>query len=349
MAAIILHVVSLANRPCRRSNFILKSSKVPLKQVMFATIASGTHIEHLSTQPQIFKPDDDSVVKETSCVPESSPVDEAALEKLQDFVSASKRLFVLTGAGISTESGIPDYRSEGVGLYARSDSRPIQYQDFLKSASKRRRYWARNFVGWPKFSSVLPNAAHWALAEWEWAGKVHWLVTQNVDALHTKAQSRRVIELHGCSAWIVCLSCGQKTTRDKLQKRMKEMNPQFSVESQVIAPDGDVVLSDEAVAGFTVPSCSSCHGILKPDLVFFGDNVPRDIRESAFARLLEADAVLVAGSSLEVYSGFRFALAAKEQKKPLGIVNIGPTRADQLAKLKIDGRLSSILPRIQVA
>ncbi len=166
-------------------------------------------------------------------VPESRTVDPDVVDKLQDFVSASKKLFVLTGAGLSTESGIPDYRSEGVGLYARSNSRPIQYADFLKFADRRKRYWARNFVGWPKFRSTRPNAAHRTLAEWEKAGKVHWLVTQNVDSLHSKAYSERVTGLHGCSARIVCLSCGGQTTRDELQERMIEMNPGFSIESQV--------------------------------------------------------------------------------------------------------------------
>ncbi|XP_038056575.1 NAD-dependent protein lipoamidase sirtuin-4, mitochondrial-like [Patiria miniata] len=347
---------SLVSRSlCLRNSSLFKSlcsnslPEVPCKHRLYSSIRSGTQVEHLSTQPQILQPDaKNGLAEDLTFVPNSSAVSKTALEKLQDFVSASKKLFVLTGAGMSTESGIPDYRSEGVGLYARSNNRPITYQDFLRSPSRRRRYWARNFVGWPRFSSVLPNASHWTFAEWERAGKVHWLVTQNVDALHTKAQSRRVIELHGCSARIVCLSCAQKTTRDELQQRMRDVNPQFNSESQAIAPDGDVILSDEAVAGFTVPSCSQCRGMLKPDLVFFGDNVPGDIRTSAYDRLQESDAVLVAGSSLEVYSGYRFALAAKDQNKPLAIVNIGPTRADKLAVLKIDARISSVLPGIQV-
>ncbi|XP_033628206.1 NAD-dependent protein lipoamidase sirtuin-4, mitochondrial-like [Asterias rubens] len=305
--------------------------------------------EHFSTQLKTAENTDVSVRdRAIMFVPESQPVDQNVVEKLQDFVSASKKLFVLTGAGLSTESGIPDYRSEGVGMYARSKSRPIQYSDFINFADRRKRYWARNFVGWPKFRSTRPNASHRTLAEWEKAGKVHWLVTQNVDALHSKAYSERVTELHGLSAHIVCLSCGGQTTRDELQERMIEMNPGFSIESEAIAPDGDVILSDEVVKGFNVPSCKDCRGVLKPKLVFFGDNVPRVTVEFVHSRLREADAFLVAGSSLEVYSGYRFALAAKEQKKPIAIVNIGPTRADKLATLKINARLGSILPYIQI-
>ena len=233
-------------------------------------------------------------------VPESLPVHQDKLSSLQDFFSHSRKLFVLTGAGISTESGIPDYRSEGVGLYARSNSRPIQYLDFVNSEERRRRYWARNFVGWVRFRAFEPNLCHMALSQWEKEGKLHWLVTQNVDALHTKAGSQRLTELHGCSHRIICLSCGSITTRDELQERMITVNPNFKIESHSIAPDGDVLLPDELVEGFQVPPCELCNGLLKPHLIFFGDNVPKYIVESVYDKIDESDAVLIAGSSLQV-------------------------------------------------
>lgn len=234
-------------------------------------------------------------------VPESRPVTESSIEQFQHFVDKSKRLFVLTGAGISTESGIPDYRSDEVGLYARSDRKPIQYRDFVHSPSRRQRYWARNYVGWPQFSSFLPNQSHLVLAEWEKVGKVHWLVTQNVDALHTKAGSRCLTELHGCSNRIICMNCKTLTSRNALQERMTAANPNFHTETEyAAAPDGDVILPDDLVTQFQVPSCESCGGLLKPHLVFFGDNVDPKIKEFVFQRLEESDSVLVIGSSLEV-------------------------------------------------
>ena len=236
----------------------------------------------------------------TMFVPQSSPIHHDQVHQLQDFVSKSKKLFVMTGAGISTESGIPDYRSEGVGLYARSNSRPIQYMEFVNSAERRQRYWARNFVGWRKFSSFEPNECHIALSQWEKEGNLHWLVTQNVDALHTKAGSQRLTELHGCSHRIICLSCGSITSRNELQERFIELNPDFNIESHAIAPDGDVLLPDELVEGFQVPPCEMCKGILKPHLIFFGDNVPKVIVESVYDKVDESDAVLIAGSSLQV-------------------------------------------------
>ncbi|XP_072034100.1 NAD-dependent protein lipoamidase sirtuin-4, mitochondrial-like [Amphiura filiformis] len=282
----------------------------------------------------------------TMFVPQSSPIHRDKLFALQDFISRSKKLFILTGAGISTESGIPDYRSEGVGLYARSDSRPIQYMEFINSEERRKRYWARNFVGWKQFSSFEPNLCHLTLSEWEKAGRLHWLVTQNVDALHTKAGSHRLTELHGCSHRIICLSCGNITSRNELQERMKDVNPEFKIESQAIAPDGDVLLPDELIDGFQVPPCELCDGILKPHLIFFGDNVPKVVVNSVYDKIDESDAVLIAGSSLQVYSGYRFARHAYERKIPVAIINIGPTRADELAKIKLDAKLGDVLPHI---
>lgn len=272
-----------------------------------------------------------------------------ALERLQDLVQASRRLLVMTGAGISTESGIPDYRSEDVGLYARSKNRPIQYKDFIKSDSKRQRYWARNFVGWPKFGFHSPNRNHEILSSWEALGKIHWLITQNVDALHYKAGSKKVTELHGSSHRVQCLSCDAVIPRQKLQKTFKLLNPDFDVEAVEFAPDGDVQLTDEQVQDFVVPPCASCGGVLKPEIIFFGDNVPQTTKDFCFKKLEGSDLFLVLGSSLFVYSGYRFALKAHELGIPVGISNIGPTRADHLAEVRVGGLCSEVLSRIDGA
>ncbi|OXB64617.1 hypothetical protein ASZ78_008693, partial [Callipepla squamata] len=279
-------------------------------------------------------------------VPASLPPHPAEVQELQRFVSTSKKLFVMTGAGISTESGIPDYRSEGVGLYARSERRPIQHAEFVRSAGARQRYWARNFVGWPQFSSHQPNAAHLVLRHWEELGKLHWLVTQNVDALHTKAGSQRVTELHGCTHRVFCLTCGDQTSRSELQEHFEALNPGWKAEALGVAPDGDVFLTDEQVRSFQVPSCRKCGGILKPDVTFFGDTVSREKVDFVHQRLAESDSMLVAGSSMQVYSGYRFALAAREKRLPIAVLNIGPTRLDHFASLKLNSRCGELLPLI---
>ncbi|XP_029357545.1 NAD-dependent protein lipoamidase sirtuin-4, mitochondrial isoform X1 [Echeneis naucrates] len=278
-----------------------------------------------------------------SFVPTCSTTDAQALDQLQDFVSRARRLFVISGAGLSTESGIPDYRSEGVGLYARTDRRPMQHAEFVRSAKSRQRYWARNFVGWPQFSSHQPNAAHKVLQQWEERGKLHWLVTQNVDALHSKAGQKRLTELHGCSHRVMCLGCGAISGREELQRQFISLNPDWQAQAGAVAPDGDVFLEDEQVLNFRVPSCSNCGGILKPEVTFFGDTVLKGTVQFVHDRLAESDAVLVVGSSLQVYSGYRFLMAASDRKMPIAILNIGPTRADHLAKLKVTGRCGEVL------
>ncbi|XP_060048947.1 NAD-dependent protein lipoamidase sirtuin-4, mitochondrial [Erinaceus europaeus] len=279
-------------------------------------------------------------------VPQSPPLDPEKVRELQRFISLSKRLLVMTGAGVSTESGIPDYRSEKVGLYARTDRRPIQHRDFISSAPVRQQYWARNFVGWPRFSSHLPNSAHQALSSWERHGKLYWLVTQNVDALHTKAGSQRLTELHGCMNRVLCLDCGDQTPRGLLQERFEVLNPTWSAEAHGLAPDGDIFLSEDQVQSFQVASCARCGGPLKPDVVFFGDTVHRDKVDFVRRRVQEADSLLVVGSSLQVYSGYRFIITAQERKLPIAILNIGPTRSDHLACLKLDSRCGELLPLI---
>ncbi|XP_051828889.1 NAD-dependent protein lipoamidase sirtuin-4, mitochondrial isoform X1 [Antechinus flavipes] len=279
-------------------------------------------------------------------VPPCPPLDPEKVKELQRFILLSKRLLVITGAGVSTESGIPDYRSEKVGLYARTDRRPIQHVDFVRSAKIRQRYWARNFVGWPQFSSHQPNAAHLTLSSWERLGKLYWLVTQNVDALHTKAGSRRLTELHGCMHRVLCLHCGVQTPRQALQDRFEALNATWEAKAHGVAPDGDVFLTEDQVRSFQVPSCAKCGGPLKPDVVFFGDTVNHDKVDFVHMRVKEADAILVVGSSLQVYSGYKFILAAHEKKLPIAILNIGPTRSDQFACLKLDFRCAELLPLI---
>lgn len=283
-----------------------------------------------------------------SFVPANRPVLEEELYILRKFLRRTDRLFVMTGAGVSTESGIPDYRSEKVGLYARTDHRPVQYQEFLKSADRRQKYWARNFVAWPTFSSFQPNICHESLAQWEREGRLSWLVTQNVDALHTKAGSRRVTELHGCSHRVHCLNCSHKMTRPAMQNLITDWNPGWNIESVDIAPDGDVQLKDEQVKEFKVPPCPNCGGILKPEIIFFGDNVARPTVDFVFNKLKECDAMLLLGTSLYIYSGYRFAKAAHEQKKPIGAINIGLIRGDDLLDFQINARCGEVFSHIKI-
>lgn len=279
-----------------------------------------------------------SAAKRFHFVPPHSTLSAQDLNDLEDFMSASGRLFVLTGAGISTESGIQDYRSEGVGLYATTDRRPTNDSEFLRSAEVRQRYWARNATAWPVFSNFRPNASHAFLATLEHQGRLHWLVTQNVDNLHHKAGSRRLTELHGTVYSVVCLDCKRMTSRDEIQQQIHEENPGWSATPEGFAPDADVFVSEEAVKSFRTPRCRSCGGILKPDVVFFGGTVPRQRVEYVNQRMAESDAIMVAGSSLQTYSSYRHVVKGREMGLPLLVINIGQTRADDLADVKIVGR-----------
>jgi NAD-dependent SIR2 family protein deacetylase len=254
---------------------------------------------------------------------------------LAAFVRAHPRLFVLTGAGISTASGIPGYR-DGEGRWKRSA--PVMLQEFLRSAAARRRYWARSMVGWPIMDAARPNAAHHALAHLQAAGYVHRIVTQNVDGLHQRAGSRDVVELHGSIAQVGCLNCGAELTRAALQAELEAANPAFRQRSALAAPDGDaeLELDLDTLDAFEVPACLRCGGLLKPSVVFFGENVPRSRVDSALGALEAADAMLVVGSSLMVYSGFRFCEHAGRAGKPIAAVNLGRTRADHLFHLKVE-------------
>ena len=262
--------------------------------------------------------------------------------RLDDVVTAG-RLAVLTGAGISTASGIPDYRdADGNWKHAA----PIEFPEFRRSAAARRRYWARSFAGWPHFSTALPNAAHESLAGLEARGLVDAVVTQNVDGLHREAGSRRLIDLHGCLDTIVCLDCGGRFARRAFQQRLEAANPDWHVAMAPARPDGDAELDRRAERAFAVPACTDCGGVLKPDVVMFGENVPAARVASAFDAVDRAAALLVIGSSLMVFSGYRFARRAHERGIPLVVVNRGRTRADDIATLKIDRDCVAVLEEL---
>lgn len=256
-------------------------------------------------------------------------------------VLGGRRLAVLTGAGCSTESGIPDYRGPG-----RRPRAPIQYREFVGDPEVRRRYWARAVVGWPRFRAARPNAAHAALAALERAGRALGVITQNVDRLHHAAGSRRVVELHGALHAARCLACGAREPRDDVQARLLAENPGFDARAAELLPDGDAELPPELVAAFRVVGCRACGGDLKPDVVLFGEVVPRAVRDAGQALLREAEALLVVGSSLAVFSGYRFVREARELGLPVAIVNLGPTRGDGDAQVKLDGRAGEVLPRL---
>ena len=255
------------------------------------------------------------------------------IDRLREFIHRHQRLFVLTGAGCSTNSGIPDYRDND-GNWKRRP--PVTLQAFVGSHGTRQRYWARGMVGWRTFGRVRPNVAHDALARLEGLGRMELLLTQNVDRLHQAAGSTRVIDLHGRMDVVRCMGCGQPTARDSMQERLVATNPGWSGLDAARAPDGDADLDGLDFSAFEVPPCPGCGGLLKPDVVFFGENVPKERVDAAFRALDRADAVLVVGSSLMVYSGFRFVQAAARAGQEVAAVNLGRTRADGLLTLKVE-------------
>ena len=263
------------------------------------------------------------------------------LAPLVDLLSG-RRIVALTGAGCSTDSGIPDYRGGG-----RTGPRnPIQHDAFMKKADVRRRYWARATLGWARFSGAQPNDAHRALAALEAAGTVAGVITQNVDRLHQGAGSHRVVELHGALADVACLRCGRGEPRHELQTRLLDANPGWLESAVDIQPDGDADLHPDRVEAFVVVGCRLCGGELKPDVVFFGGAVGERTLAAAWDLFAQAEALLVVGSSLTVYSGFRFVRRAQEQALPVAIVNVGPTRADDIAAVKVSAPVGAILPRL---
>jgi NAD-dependent SIR2 family protein deacetylase len=256
---------------------------------------------------------------------------------------AGKSILVLTGAGVSTESGIPDYRGEG-----KTERHPMTFDVFMGSVEARKRYWARSYVGWSVIANAKPNASHFALAQAESLGRVAHVVTQNVDSLHQQAGSKKVTDLHGRLDQVVCMACQVLLPRLQMDQLIEELN--FGIRKDLnveFTPDGDAEV--EATADFKIPSCPSCQGVLKPDVVFFGESVPSSRVSSTMAELERLDALVVAGSSLTVNSGMRFARAASKQGKPIVIVNIGPTRADDIAVAKIEAPTSLALEELLIA
>lgn len=267
--------------------------------------------------------------------------DDAVL--LAEWCRGRERLLVLTGAGCSTDSGIPDYR-DAAGAWKRRP--PVQMRDFLMNETVRKRYWARSLLGWRHFSHAEPNATHHALARLEAAGFIAHLITQNVDGLHQKAGSREVTDLHGRLDEVLCLDCGARVPRDAFQNDLEGRNPGWSSLSAAHAPDGDADLEAQDFSGFDVPVCGDCGGILKPAVVFFGDAIPAERTQAALRQAEAADALLVVGSSLMVWSGFRLARAVAERGRPVAALNLGATRADALLDLKIAAHCGSTLPRV---
>ncbi|WPC27341.1 NAD-dependent protein deacetylase [Pseudomonas moraviensis] len=273
-------------------------------------------------------------------------LDSPIREHLDTLVQAmtEDKFLVLTGAGISTPSGIPDYRdSDGV----RRGRQPMMYQEFLSAPESRRRYWARAMLGWPRVRQARPNAAHQALATLQQRGRISDLITQNVDTLHDQAGSHDVIELHGSLHRVLCLDCGQRSPRDEIQRQMEAENSYLSGVDAVQAPDGDTLLDPAFEARFQVPQCPHCAGErMKPDVVFFGENVAQATAARAMAAAENAAGLLVVGSSLMAYSAFRLCRVIAERGKPLMAINLGKTRADELLDLKIEGSCEVLLPWI---
>jgi NAD-dependent SIR2 family protein deacetylase len=257
---------------------------------------------------------------------------------------AGQPLLVLTGAGISTASGIPDYRDkDGV----RRGKQPMMYQEFVGNPAARRRYWARAMLGWPHIDAARPNAAHQALAALQAAGRITGLITQNVDALHSKAGSLAVVELHGSLQRVLCLDCRQRSARADIQQQLLAHNPWLAGVDATQAPDGDTLLDPAFEAGFQVPHCPHCDGeSLKPDVVFFGENVEPPTAADAMTRVEQAAGMLVVGSSLMAWSAFRLCRAMVEQGKPVIALNHGKTRADELLTLKIEEPCEQLLPAL---
>jgi NAD-dependent SIR2 family protein deacetylase len=272
-----------------------------------------------------------------------------SLDALADLVATSRSLVVLTGAGCSTGSGIPDYRDEhGAWKHAR----PVLLPDFLRDPQVRQRYWGRSIVGWPRFAAAAPNAGHRALAALGHAGHVSALVTQNVDRLHQRAGSDAAIDLHGRLDRVECLGCRAELSRADLQLRLESLNPGWEPPAAAPGPDGDAQLAGADFGRFQVPACSQCGGILKPAVVFFGESIPAATRRAATAAFARADAVLVVGSSLMVYSGYALVRDAARRNVPVACIGLGRTRADDLLSLLVAadcaGALTALATRLGV-
>jgi len=265
---------------------------------------------------------------------------EDGVQTLRAFIAAHPNLFILTGAGLSTRSGIPDYRDREGGW---KGAAPIQHQAFLRQVAKRKRYWARSMAGWPAVARAEPNTAHKALARLGAAHRRTRIVTQNVDGLHQAAGSRAVVDLHGRLDRVVCIDCDARLPRQDIQTRLVDSNAGWLADAGVLRPDGDIELGDVDYDRFQVPDCPVCGGVLKPDVVFFGGAVPAKRVTRAWTALDRSDGVLVVGSSLMVWSGYRFVRAAAARGLPVLAINRGRTRADPLLSRKLDGDCAALL------
>jgi NAD-dependent SIR2 family protein deacetylase len=280
-----------------------------------------------------------------AALPADIPVlsdDVAGRERLARFIDTHRRLFVLTGAGCSTRSGIPDYR-DAQGNWKRAP--PITWQHFAASDVARARYWSRSLVGWPAFAQARPNGAHAALMRLQQAGRLACLVTQNVDGLHQAAGSDPVVDLHGRLDRVCCTACAARSTRAALQSWLMQANPDWIGRSPRMAPDGDADFDDAGLPPFVVPVCP-CGGMLRPDVVFFGETVPPEVVRAAFDGLGSAEAMLIVGSSLSVHSGFRFARWASQQGMPLVALNLGRTRAEAMLAFRVAGDAAEVLAAV---
>lgn len=269
----------------------------------------------------------------------------AGMERVAELAGwvADGGVVVLSGAGLSTESGIPDYR--GPSGAARSGT-PMTFQTFTTDPAARRRYWARSHVGWRTIGDARPNDGHRAVARLQRAGVLHGIVTQNVDGLHQAGGAHDVVELHGNLARVVCLGCGATTARTQLERRLNEANTTFDAVASAVNPDGDVELDPAALEAFRVVDCADCGGVLKPDVVYFGETVPAERVSRAFEWVAGGRTLLVLGSSLTVMSGRRFVLRAAKLGVRVAIVNQGATRGDAYAGLSLDAPLGAVLPEL---
>jgi NAD-dependent SIR2 family protein deacetylase len=266
------------------------------------------------------------------------------IDELLNFIQQHPRLLVITGAGCSQPSGIPTYRDEE-GAWQRST--PIQHKEFMEKESVRKRYWARSYSGWPSIRGATPNNAHHSLKSLEALGYIQQLVTQNVDGLHQAAGHKNVVDLHGRLSEVVCTQCGTLSARERLQRRFTDLNSNLSADYETLQPDGDASLDHnvetEITSSLIIPACETCNGMLKPNVVFFGGTVPRETVESIYSAMEDIDGLLVVGSSMMVFSGYRFCKRASSLEIPIASINNGKTRADDLLSLKVSDDCVSVL------